>query len=54
MSFMNSKRLIFHAISQASTEPLISLCQSHELGNFPTNFHIFQQLKFIKKFFKAI
>jgi len=49
MSFMHAKRLFFHANSQASIEQLISLCQSHELGNFAINFHASRQSKFMKK-----
>jgi hypothetical protein len=37
MSFAHSKSLFFHANSQALSEQLISLCQSHELGNFAIN-----------------
>jgi len=52
MSFTHGKRLFFHANSQARIGQLISLCQSHELGNFAINFHTLRQLEFTKKLFR--
>jgi hypothetical protein len=51
MSFMNVKRLIFHENFQGWRKQLISLCQSHELGNFAINLLARWKQKFIKHFF---